>query len=302
MRSMRVSRSRRLERQRRGRDASCISSARLAALQVRRGLAASHFPGPGGHSITAVRRSRASKGRDSSRTITASKRARIIGFPGRSEEAVIRYMAAARRSRSMTMRANSMGERSGDSRTEFMRSWPDPTRLQRVTVRQIAGWLAKIALTILGLVGAIVALAIYPFVHNQYVHPLGRLALSVRKGQSCATAQAAFARYAKEHANPDLSSTLRCSIGTFLANGRFRRPAAPSSTISACSMTSSSVCAARRKETSLRSCLSETDWLLTGGAPGPRRHALDISWPDARILCRRGARPAGGMHCERTTF
>ena len=62
----------------------------------------------------------------------------------------------------------------------------------------------RVLLATVGAVGSIIVVGAYPFVHNHYVHPLGRLAGTVHEGQLCSEVQAAFSRYAREHANPSL--------------------------------------------------------------------------------------------------
>jgi hypothetical protein len=48
------------------------------------------------------------------------------------------------------------------------------------------------------------AVVFYPFFHNRFVHPLGRLSSTVHEGQACADVREAFSRYAREHASPHL--------------------------------------------------------------------------------------------------
>jgi hypothetical protein len=49
--------------------------------------------------------------------------------------------------------------------------------------------------------------AIYPFVHNNYIHPLGRLSRTISEGDQCDQVRKAFREYVAAHPSPDLQFT-----------------------------------------------------------------------------------------------
>lgn len=53
----------------------------------------------------------------------------------------------------------------------------------------------------------VVFIGAYPDLHNQYVHPLGRLSLDVSEGDSCASVRERFSQYAADHPSPELQFT-----------------------------------------------------------------------------------------------
>ena len=67
------------------------------------------------------------------------------------------------------------------------------------------------------------AVVVYPFTHNYYIHPLGRLARSISLGDSCPLLLERLARYEKRHPSPDLQFTRP----TYKAELRSQRPIDP---------------------------------------------------------------------------
>jgi hypothetical protein len=124
-------------------------------------------------------------------------------------------------------------------RGSFCRSWPSNKRLQLTpnssfqSVRGIVlaadavpqrwrsallgaaephiRWAARAMRSILVAVACgvllIMSCGLYAFLHNEYVHPLGRLHRSLSIGEPCDSVEGAFERYAELHASPSLTFT-----------------------------------------------------------------------------------------------